>query len=152
MTPQQEHDLVKRICNGNTEAEQWIQLMRLYVHLIDDIIDEDLVKLDRARGAKRICQMGVMALSLFTAPFFLKNSAALSTIITSMTVAYWDSVGWEAETGWKRDCSNWIRHGHIEVCIIIACICGGYEHATSVSKELRQLAHELHQGDREAAT
>ena len=43
MTPEQEHNLVLRLCHGNTEAIDWTQRMNEYAHLIDDIVDEDLL-------------------------------------------------------------------------------------------------------------
>jgi hypothetical protein len=144
MDQKTEHDLVIRICRGNKEAEQWMQLIRIYVHLVDDIIDEDIASANRQRGTERMCALGALNMRLHTHPFFLQNGAALHTAMLSNIVAYADSVAWENETGWKKTCSDWLRHGSIEIVMIIAAICGGYEHMRSVSQELRTLAYEKH--------
>lgn len=144
MTPEQEHNLVSRICAGNTEAEDWMQSMRLFVHLIDDIIDEDLDPQHKQRGAERLCQMGALALHLYTHDFFRKNQGALHGAMLNATMDYANSVAWEDLEGWRGEASDWLRHGSIRVVALIAAICGGYRHARPFSEELWTLAYALH--------
>lgn len=144
MTPEEEHDLVLRICAGNDDATQWMQSLRAFVHLSDDIVDEDLAPEHKKRGAERLCQLHALALQLYTHPFFKKHEGPLHAAQLSNLVAYADSVQWEGETGWKGTCADWLRHGGIEVVMIIAAAVGGYDHMRSFSQELRTLAYELH--------
>lgn len=144
MTPEQEHDLVLRICAGNDDATQWMQLIRAWVHLSDDIVDEDMAPEHRKRGAERLCQLGALSLRLYTHPFFKRHEGPLHGAQLSNLVTYADSVQWEGEAGWKGTCADWLRHGGIEMVMIIAAAVGGYEHMRSFSQELRSLAYELH--------
>jgi hypothetical protein len=144
MTPQQEHELVKRVCAGDAQAEDWMQGLRAYVHLSDDIVDEDLAPEHKVRGAERLCQLSALSIKLCTHPFFLKHQGPLHGAMLSNLVAYADSVQWETEPGWKGTCADWLRHGGIEVVMIIAAAVGGYEHMRSFSQELRTLAYDLH--------
>jgi hypothetical protein len=144
ITPEQEHELVKRICKGDTEAEDWMQGIRSYCHLSDDIIDEDIAPIHKKRGAERMCQLGALSIQLYCHPFFRKHQDALYGAMLSNIVAYADSVQWEGEDGWKGVCSDWLRHGGIEIVLIIAAAVGGYAHMRSFSQELRTMAYELH--------
>ena len=130
-----------RLCNGNAEALQWIQLGRLYVHEIDDLIDEDLTKAEKAEKA---CTIGALALDLYTHPFFLKNMAVLRSHMLLNTSDYLDSVNCENEPGWKQPFSDWFRHGWVNVVLIVAEICGGYANMRNESMELRTMAYQAH--------
>ena len=144
MSPVTEHELTLRICNGNKEAEDWMQLMRRYIHVSDDLIDEDIPAAKKLSGAERMCSMGALALRMYSHPFYVKNSNALHAIMLINFAAYTQSVKWENEEGWKGVCADWLRHGGIYVLQIIAAICGGYDHMVSFNDELWTLAYDLH--------
>lgn len=144
MTPEQEHNLVLRICHGNTEAIDWTQRMNEYAHLIDDIVDEDLAPEHRQRGVERICKAQAIALYLYTHRFFQQNQGALTQSMLAQTSDYVTSVKWEKETGWKVTCADWLRHGTIRTLEAIATACGGYLHMRAFSEELWTLAYDLH--------
>lgn len=134
-----------RLCNGNEEAMQWIQLGRIYCHEIDDLIDVDVPKADRLSAAERACFIGYLAKELYTHPFFLKNSAALGQAMINNTNNYADSVRWEGSSiGWQRNHSDWARHGWLDVCLVVAFICGGYQNMRNESAELRTVAYVDH--------
>lgn len=128
-----------RICNGSEEAFDWMQMGRIYIHEIDDLIDEDIARgAHHAQAAQRVCRIGAIALDLYTHSFFLKNAAALKAAMMLNTINYADSVAWEdSKVDWQRQFSDWSRHGWIDVCLTIARICGGYDHAKAISLELR---------------
>jgi hypothetical protein len=112
--------------------------------LIDDIVDQDMSPEHRVRGAERICKAQALSLFLYTHSFFLKNSGALIQAVLSQTSDYVTSVTWEQETGWKKTCADWLRHGQIRTLETIATICGGYLHMRAFSEELWTLAYNLH--------
>ncbi len=135
----------------------FLHLWREYVHLIDDIVDEDLAGRsqepgvrsqngDRARGIERINRMGAMAVMLYTHPFFLKNAGALRQVVLNCTNAYADSALWEhSEVDWQRQWADHYRHFGAEMVLAVASSCGGYEHMRSFSPELRCICwHEHH--------
>lgn len=136
---------VVRLCNGNHEALQWIQIGRQYVHEVDDLIDIDLPASDIAKGAERMCKIGALAIELYAHPFFAKHSAALGQAMVINTNNYADSVLWEkSEIKWRRDYADWARHGWIDVLLVVAYICGGYEHMRNESQALRSISYDDH--------
>lgn len=143
------HEQVVRLCRGNIEAIDWIQIGHRYIHEIDDLIDEDLPQANRVRGAERVCRIGAIAIQLYTHPFFIKNGAALSQAMLTNTNNYADSVRWEqSEIPWQRNFSDWARHGWIDVALIVAYICGGWENMRNEAAELRALSYIDHHDDR----
>lgn len=135
---------VLRLCNGNEEAMEWVQLGRRYCHEIDDLIDETIPKADARGGLERVCRIGVMAMQVYTHPFFLKHREALSAAMMLNTVNYRDSVLCEAGADWRGQFSDWARHGWIDVVLLVGLICGGYETVINESLALREVAYTLH--------
>ncbi len=132
-----DHQTARRICNGNEEAFDWMQMGRIAVHEIDDLIDEDLPQTNRDRGGQRVCRIGAILLDLYTHPFFLKNIGPLKEAMMKNTLDYSASVAWEnSKVKWQKEFSDWARHGWVSVCITIARICGGYDHADAIKMEL----------------
>ena len=141
-----DRETVIRICQGNTEALDWIQLGRLYCHEIDDLIDEGHSKIEKA---ERVCKIGAMALQLYTHPFFLKNLHVLRSHMMLNTSNYLDSVKWEEGNGWQKSFSDWFRHGWVDIVLVVAEICGGYANMRNESQELRTMSyHAHHDGER----
>lgn len=144
-----DHNTAKRICNGNEEAFDWMQIGRIYCHEIDDLIDED-TKLEHDVARKLVagahaCRIGAIALDLYTHPFFLKNMATLKEAMMTNTLNYADSVATEeSQVEWQRQFSDWARHGWVQVCLTVARICGGFDHAKSLSMELRTMSYVDH--------
>jgi len=116
-------------------------LGRLYVHEIDDLIDEELTKAEKAEKA---CTIGALALDLYTHPFFLKNMAVLRSHMLLNTNNYLDSVNCENEPGWKAPFSDWARHGWVDLVLVVAEICGGYANMRNESMELRTMSYMSH--------
>lgn len=141
-----------RLCNGNKEAMEWVQMGRLYCHEIDDLVDETIPAADTAVGVDRVCRIGMMALHLYTHPFFLKHSEALSAAMMVNTINYRDSVRCEKGNEWQRQFSDWARHGWIGVVQVVGLICSGYDVVAQESLGLWAVAHGLHHDDTGKAT
>lgn len=140
-----DHTAVHRLCNGNREALEWVQLGRIYMHEGDDLIDEDVLAGDKVAAAKRAARLGAMALRLYTHPFFLKNIDALKHAMLRNFHNYRDSVIWEnSDVEWQRQFSDWARHGWLEVCMTVGEICGGYDNVANESLELRTMSYVEH--------
>lgn len=168
---EQDQAALHRCCNGNREAMEWLVLWRDYVHLIDDVVDEDLALMPRgyhgdpeanqtaaagedtqprsarinSRGIERVNRVGALAVVLYTHPFFLKNAGALRQVVLNCTNAYADSALWEhSEVDWQRQWADHYRHFGAEMVLAVASICGGYEHMRSFSPELRCICYHEH--------
>lgn len=139
-------------CKNNAQAMEWLSWWREYVHLIDDIIDEDLAECGTRsaergvkRGTERVNRMGILALQLYTHPFFRQHEASLKQLIVNITVAYELSVEWEtSEMDWRRVWSDHYRHAGVEMVIAVAGICGGYEHARSIAPIAHSVCYQEH--------
>lgn len=140
-----DRNAVMRLCNGNVEAVDWIQVGQLYVHEIDDLIDVDLPQGNRPSGAARACRIGALALKLYTHPFWMKHWPALRAVMYLNTLNYQDSVRLENSTvEWQRNFSDWGRHGWMDVCKVVGEICAGYDHVANQSLEILAAAYANH--------
>lgn len=129
---EQDRAALSRACAGNAEAMQWLSLWREYVHAIDDIEDEETTAEFRQR-------VYVIALELYTHPFFKANELRLKQVVLNCTNAYADSLAWEkSEVKWQAEFADHYRHFGAEMVIAVAQICGGYDHARGISLELRR--------------
>jgi len=144
---------IQRICCGDPEAAQWLQVGRVYCHAIDDLIDEDIPNSHRIRGAERVCVIGALALEVYTHPFFIKHSAALKQAMLTCTNTYADSVRWEhSPVTWQMQYADWARHAWIQVVLTVAGLCGGYTHMRALSEELWAISYADHHNTAGAAT
>lgn len=135
-----------RLTLGNEEAAEWIQLGRAYIHLFDDIIDENLAEGgDRKQGVQRLLKMAAMALELYSHSWYRKNCFHLAPVMLLANVNFADSIDWEkSQVDWQRQVSDWFRHGWLDAVMMTAYLCGGYDHLASISKLFKQIAWEQH--------
>lgn len=146
---EQDAAALNRCCLGNAEAIDFLNLWRTYVHLIDDIVDEDLTDTDtlwpKRRAVERINAMGAQAVMLYSHPFYIRNLMALRQVVLNCTNAYADSVMWErSSVPWQAQFADAYRHFGAEMVLAVAGICGGYEHMRSISPELRIICYHEH--------
>jgi hypothetical protein len=114
-----------------------------YVHEVDDIIDAERT------DTGDILATFARAAMVFSHPFYLKHMAELRLLVLNITCAYADSVDWErTATSWKQQWADHYRHVGMEMVIAVAMICGGYDHARSISKEQREICHLDHHNKR----
>jgi hypothetical protein len=134
-----------RLTNGNELAADFIGLGRVYAHLMDDIIDEQL---SRQESNRMVLRMGAMALELYSHPFYQRNVSALFPVMIRSQSAYLDSCEWEKEDGWKKAYSDWARHSWLEVVLMTAYICGGWEHMRKFEPAARLASYALHHDEK----
>lgn len=131
---------VARICKGDVEAIDFLCVWARYVHGIDDIVDGD------TKEAEDIIATFALSATLLTHPFFLRtptHAAALRQTFLSVANAYADSVAWEKSSiPWQRQQADCLRHCGNEMVFAVAQICGGYDHARTISLEHREIAYE----------
>lgn len=128
---EQEQRALERVCCGRPEAMQWLRLWREYVHAIDDVEDEETTPEFRQR-------IYVLALELYTHPFFKAHEQRLKQVVLNCTNAYADTLAWERSgIGWQREFADHYRHFGAEMVIAVAQLCGGYDHGRGISLELR---------------
>lgn len=127
-----------RVTCGNESASDFLRLWSLYVHGIDDVIDEP-------KGPEATLETFMLAAFVYTHPFFLANVLSLRQIAVNCTNAYADTVMWErSNEAWRRSFSDHYRHFGAEMVIAVAAICGGYRHARSISPALREICWKEH--------
>lgn len=158
---EQDQDALRRCCNNNQEAIDFLQLWSDYVNLIDDIVDEDLVALREPgrvvsrgsfeRAADRVCEMGARAIALYSHPFYLKHIAALRQIALNCTNAYADVVQYEiSDKHWQREWADHYRHFGSEMVMAVAYLCGGgkaWGHMRAVSAAVRVICYQSHHNE-----
>ena len=138
-------NLLELTC-GNEEAADWIIMGREYIHLYDDIVDENMIPGgDLEQGKIRVLRMAGLALELYTHKWFQRNALLLSPVMLMANFHYADSVEWEkSDVAWKRQASDWYRHGWLDAVLLTAYLCGGYDHASKMSKAFKQIAWSQH--------
>jgi len=96
-------------------------------------------------GPETVLRTFALAVELYTHPFFVQNAARLKQIVLNCTNAFADSVVWEnSREEWQRNFSDHYRHFGAEMVVAVATICGGYDHARSLSLELRTVCWKAH--------
>lgn len=134
-----------RVCAGNADAMHFLTLWHEYVHAIDDIEDEYQTPGARSQNAEFRQRVYILALELYTTPFFRQHEARLKQVVLSVTNAYADVLAWErSEVRWHKDFVDVYRHFGAEMVVAVAQITGGYDHARGVSREQRILNYEQH--------
>lgn len=135
--------LRKYLLNQNPDALLWIQAYGLFVHAVDDIIDNDAPK-DKTRQ-QLILQTFEFAESVYSNHFYIKHIGTLRPLIKMTSNAYMDSVLWEgADEPWKRQVSDALRQIGNEVLLAVIEICGGFNARRQASLEIRQVSWHAH--------
>lgn len=128
----------KELCKGNPEAmemnDHWYRLC----HGLDDLIDtmED--------GHTRMSPEQILALWIDTALFYncawyVKNRTMLFPTVLTVTNQYADSVAWERSPIYRRrTMADVMRTCGNEMFFMVAMLCGGWEHARSLSGRIRE--------------
>jgi hypothetical protein len=134
---EQDAVLMARVCRDDVEAQEFLQLFNRWGHAIDDLVDGDEPKVVRA--SETIVRAFAMSVVLFGTPFYLRNFLALRQVTLLIANAYADAAAWEkSDIPWRRAWAEHYRHVGIEMAIAVALIVGGFDHARSVSAELRE--------------
>jgi len=132
-------DIYKEVCNGNEEALKFLLLWNVYVHRVDDVID------DKCINAEKIIRAFQCAAEVFSLPFYQHYLAALFPIVCIVTNMYLDSVQFAtSEIVWKTTVADTLRFAGNEMVNAIAMICGGFDHMRKYSAILRETSWQDH--------
>ena len=139
--PELTETFYQRVCCGNTEALDFLRRWTIYAHAVDDIVDGDLT------NKEGIIAAFIAAGELYTHPFFQKHQGLLCGVIVSVTNQWADTVSIENNNTSSKDLKEWAEHARHcgqEMVAAVAYLCGGWQHARSMSLEQRKLtyAHE----------
>lgn len=128
-------NLLERVTLGDAEAKDFLaNHWSPYVHEIDDIIDGERT------SSEKILSTFARAPVLFSHPFYLKHLPALRQVVLLINNMYADAALWEIATDtWKRDWADHNRHAAMEMVVVVAQICGGYDHGRRISQEQRAI-------------
>lgn len=136
---------ITRLCCGDREAIEFLCLWAQYCHRVDDVIDGDVTHTEGILGTFALAPV------LFSHPFYLRHLFALRAVVLLVTNMYADSIAWaNGPAPWQREFANCYRHCGNEMLIAVAQICGGYDHARTISLEQReQCYHTQHPEQKE---
>jgi hypothetical protein len=126
--------LESNICLGNQEAIEFVRKWIQYVHAIDDVVDEEWDV--GCSGSELKITSYILALEVYTTPFFLRNMQALKQMVYAITHLYMDSVSLAEK---NVNFAEYARHSGTEMLVAVAQIVGGYQHAKAISYELHQV-------------
>lgn len=141
-----EQDLLQRVCCGQAEAMDWLVKAFEYFHAADDLLDETVSQEFKVRTL-------VLGQELYGHPFFVRHSAALHTALRSCISIYADSLAWERSSDPdKAAWAEFARHAGVELALVVADICGGWDHRRKLSMEYRGYNLQCAIAEREAQT
>jgi hypothetical protein len=104
----------------------------VYCHAIDDLID-------KVFSAEGLLDVLVQAVELYSHGFYVTNLPHLRPMVIAVTNCYADSVRWEKSSdSAERQMADTLRFAGLEVCLIVAAICGGYSHMRKISPQIRK--------------
>lgn len=136
--------LVDLAANGNHEASVFLRGWFYYCHGIDDVIDGHVPE---GELKEKIIGLFLYAKDLYSTPFYRRNIDMLSGVVDAVVNAYADSVAWElSEEPWQQEQSRLLCSQGIDILIVVAKICGGYELMRSVSVKIRELSQQEQRG------
>jgi hypothetical protein len=122
------------ICCGNEGATDFIVRWHGYCHAIDDVVDEGY-------SAERFLQVLMMAIDVYSHPFYVTHARALRLVADLITNSYADSVAWEKDPGtWRFRMADCLRFAGVDMTLAVARLCGGLEHMRRVSPVIRDFA------------
>ncbi len=130
-------DLCLQCCKGNTQAIEFCDHWFHYCHSIDDLIDTQI------NGAitmtpEAILKIFVQANLLYNSVFYRTFHSALQPVVLLVTNAYADSVEWEkSDVNRRSTMADVLRCCGNDMFFAVAMICGGWDHARSVSAKIR---------------
>lgn len=149
LTPELEKLLLKA-SNGNKDAFEFLRGFHYLAHGLDDVLDGEV----SAETIKEfLINLFVYAKDLYSCGFYREHCAELSSVIDAVANAYADSVRYQdqqyesqydpraGELPWQLATANIIRSQGVDVIIIVAKLCGGYEHMREVSQIARFLSY-----------
>lgn len=125
------------------DAILWMQGYGVYVHAIDDIIDNDIPK-DKKRQ-QFILDTFEFAETIYSNPFYIAHINTLRPLVKMTSQTYMDSVQWEdSEEVWKRQVADGLRQMGNEIFLAVIEIVCGLQKKREASLKLREISYKAH--------
>ncbi len=132
-------DFLAKYLASNPDAFLWAISYGLYVHMIDDIIDQD--KTD----SEHILKTFELAAQIYSFPFYINNMHMLYPLVKMASNCYMDSVLMEKfPSSWNRNYADMLRQNGNEVILACIEIVNGINVRRHASMELRQISYQMH--------
>lgn len=114
-----------------------------YIHLIDDLVDDD-----KPANCQNILQLTALAARVYTNPFFVKYAGYLSIVDVLINSTYEDSVKWEHSSDpYLVGHADALRHCGIMMLETILFITCSRDKARQLISFMRERAHRMHKND-----
>jgi hypothetical protein len=125
------------------DAQAWLVAYAIYVHAIDDIIDNEI---PADKNTQRfILQTFEFSEVIYTHIFYISHISELRPLIKMAALDYMNSVWLEGETEkWKKHCSDHLRQTANAIVLAVIEICRGLDVKREASLELLRIGYEAH--------
>lgn len=129
---------LRRYLGPDPDALAWVTLYSIYVHAIDDIIDEE-------KDPEFILRTFELAAILYNNNWYLSHFNELYPLIKMASNSYMDSVEFEkSDKAWKNHVADIIRQNVNELVLACIEIVSGYNAKREASSILRELSYFAH--------
>lgn len=127
----------------NPEAIDFIKAHNDFVHIVDDVVDEEMIPLDKAEAFRA-------AWSYYHHPYYLKHIGNLSMLALINHIFYQTSVLWEKDTDpVKVTAAGTLRHNSIGMLFAVIAIECGAATANRVAADFFEHTLLAHKDDKE---
>lgn len=141
-TPEEERVQALRWFKGDVQAVAFLESVAAATQIGDDLVDEDMGELKRARLMARLFERLLM---LAANPFYARYQAQLAPLIVTGVLE------WEVSNEWQRSPHDetrlfgYVRREALEgVIVFVAYLTGGVDWAMTVGREIHEFYHVVH--------
>lgn len=130
---------VKEIFKPFPLASKFICDYTLYIHMIDDIIDEPI------KDPELILKAQSLANEIYSNIFYQQNTAMLSMVEALINNDYADSVLWEKSvSSWQQSHADVLRHSGYHMFFAVVILLAGRDKLREISARFRTFSHRKH--------
>lgn len=127
--------LVREVCLGDESAENFCTVLIAWLHILDDIVDQDNPLPPRELFVRVQLEA---AFTFADNAFFIDNREGLLALIETAARAFLDSLRWNAESDQrKRRAADVLKSQYQEVIWHVARLVGGVEHQREITDKWR---------------
>ena len=133
-------ELLHKTCLGNQDAVRFLEDITSVLHLWDDLIDRDNELTDSHINKT----MWAALVTLPRNPFYSQNFLALNTVLVTAIINWQIATDMERKPNSDNDevIAFIIRSSYIDLMTLVAVLCGGADHATTIMREVREFWHD----------
>lgn len=125
------------------DALLWMLSYGIYVHAIDDIIDQDIP--GNEVREQFMLKTFEFAECIFSNIFYINNLSKLRPLIKMASYTYMNSVLWEhSKEEWKKKVADHLRQQGNNVVLAVVEICSGIDARNRASIELMEISYKTH--------